>query len=173
MTARTAGSPTLGSPGLAEGSLPSGLWPPQAGVRRCARPRGTWATRSASRSSGAGGGGALNSRRRESAVLPGKREKAPGMSPLSSEPLSEGGGGCAGSLEPARPLHALLSRGAPAHPAPPRPCPGSPRAFWEWILNSRKALAGIRRVVNTFLAGIDSSKACVKEEPGSGGSFQK
>lgn len=54
----------------------------------------------------------------------------------------------------------------------PWPHPGlaqAVRAFWEWILNSRKALAGIRRVVNTFLAGIDSSKACVKEEPGSGG----
>ena len=40
-------------------------------------------------------------------------------------------------------------------------------------MNSRKALAGIRRVVNTFLAGIDSSKACVKEEPGSGGNFNR
>lgn len=57
--------------------------------------------------------------------------------------------------------------------APPRSCPHSPRAFWEWILSSRKALPGIRRVVNAFLAGIDSSKACVKEGPGSRGSFQR
>lgn len=57
--------------------------------------------------------------------------------------------------------------------APPRPCQGSPRAFWEWILNSRKDLPGIRKVVNGFLAGIDSSKACVKGGPGSRGSFQR
>lgn len=37
--------------------------------------------------------------------------------------------------------------------APPRPSPGSHHAFWEWILNSRKALPGVRRVVNAFLAG--------------------
>lgn len=56
------------------------------------------------------------------------------------------------------------------------PHPGLPRQplhFLGRILNSRNALPGIRRVVNAFLAGIDSSKPCVKEGPGSRGSFQR
>lgn len=62
---------------------------------------------------------------------------------------------------------------APVSPAPPRPCPGRPRAFWEWTLNGRKALPGIRRMVNAFLAGIDSSKSRVKEGPESRGGVQR
>lgn len=82
-----------------------------------------------------------------------------GLSLASEQPwVAEAGAGCPiGSRS-----HGDVGR---AQTGPhPCACPGSPRGFWEWILNRREASPGTRRMVNAVLVGIDSSKACARQE---------